>query len=87
MSNEANQGYLPYPKGFATAAIHHDQEPEKWDSMAVVNPLVTSTTYKQYGPADFKVFYQQKMHFQTLNFNMFNRNMNTVDLETQREMS
>lgn len=49
--------HLPPPKGFATAAIHHDQEPEKWDSMAVVTPLVTSTTYKQYGPADFKVYF------------------------------
>lgn len=48
-------GYLPFPKGFATDAIHHDQEPEKWDSMAVVTPIVTSTTYKQYGPANFKV--------------------------------
>lgn len=48
-------GYLPFPKGFATAAIHHDQEPEKWSSMAVVTPLVTSTTYKQYAPGDYKV--------------------------------
>lgn len=48
-------GFLPYPKGFATAAIHHAQEPEQWDSMAIVAPIVTSTTYKQFGPADFKV--------------------------------
>lgn len=48
-------GFLPYPKGFATAAIHHAQEPENWDSMAIVAPIVTSTTYKQFGPADFKV--------------------------------
>ncbi|CAH0555881.1 unnamed protein product [Brassicogethes aeneus] len=50
------EGYLPLPKGFSTHAIHHDQEPEKWDSMAVVTPLVTSTTFKQYGPADFKKY-------------------------------
>lgn len=48
-------GYRPFPKGFATAAIHHNQEPEQWDSMSVVTPLVTSTTYKQFGPANFKV--------------------------------
>lgn len=48
-------GYLPFPKDFATDAIHHDQEAEKWSSMAVVTPIVTSTTYKQYGPANFKV--------------------------------
>lgn len=48
-------GYLPFPKGFATSAIHHDQEPEKWSSMAVVTPIVTSTTYKQYEPGHFKV--------------------------------
>lgn len=51
----ADSGYLPFPKGFATNAIHHDQEPEKWSSLAVVTPIVTSTTFKQYGPADFKV--------------------------------
>ncbi|ERL86281.1 cystathionine gamma-lyase [Dendroctonus ponderosae] len=49
-------GFLPYPKGFATAAIHHAQEPEKWDSMAVVTPIVTSTTFKQFGPAEFKKY-------------------------------
>lgn len=48
-------GYLPFPKGFASDAIHHEQEPEKWDSMAVVTPIVASTTFKQYGPADYKV--------------------------------
>uniref|UniRef100_A0A6P7GVD4 cystathionine gamma-lyase n=1 Tax=Diabrotica virgifera virgifera TaxID=50390 RepID=A0A6P7GVD4_DIAVI len=51
-----NDGYLPFPKGFATAAIHHSQEPEQWDSMAVVTPLVTSTTFKQHGPAQFKKY-------------------------------
>lgn len=48
------EGYLPFPKGFTTAAVHYSQEPEQWDSMAVVTPLVTSTTYKQHGPAEFK---------------------------------
>ncbi|XP_065155773.1 putative cystathionine gamma-lyase 2 [Atheta coriaria] len=49
-------GYLPYPKGFSTRAIHVGQEPEKWDSMALVPPLVMSTTFKQYSPANFKEF-------------------------------
>ncbi|XP_056641350.1 cystathionine gamma-lyase [Diorhabda sublineata] len=48
--------YLPLPKGFATAAIHHHQEAEQWNSMAVVTPIVTSTTFKQYGPANFKKY-------------------------------
>lgn len=48
--------YLPLPVGFATTAIHHYQEPERWDSMAVVAPMVSSTTFKQYGPAEFKTY-------------------------------
>ncbi|XP_018571790.1 cystathionine gamma-lyase-like [Anoplophora glabripennis] len=50
------EGYLPFPKGFSTSAIHHSQEPEQWDSWAVVTPLVTSTTFKQHGPAEFKKY-------------------------------
>lgn len=50
-----NPGYLPYPKGFSTEAIHAGQDPEQWDSMAVVAPIVMSTTFKQYSPAEFKV--------------------------------
>ncbi|XP_044271711.1 cystathionine gamma-lyase isoform X2 [Tribolium madens] len=49
-------GYLPQHKGFATAAIHAFQEPEQWDSMALVTPMVSSTTFKQYGPANFKKY-------------------------------
>lgn len=48
-------GYRPFPKGFATAAIHHAQEPEKWDSLAVVPPIVTASTFKQDGPANPRV--------------------------------
>ncbi|CAH1099774.1 unnamed protein product [Psylliodes chrysocephalus] len=55
-SHNQDDGYLPYPKGFATSAIHHSQEPEQWDSMAVVAPLVSSTTFKQHGPANFKQY-------------------------------
>ncbi|XP_072540481.1 cystathionine gamma-lyase-like isoform X1 [Salminus brasiliensis] len=35
---------------FATDAIHVGQEPEQWNSMAVVPPISLSTTFKQYGP-------------------------------------
>lgn len=52
-----NSGYLPYPKGFATKAIHVAQEPEQWNSMSVVPPIVLSTTYKQHGPAEYKVIH------------------------------
>lgn len=44
------------PKGFATKAIHSGQEAEQWSHLAVVPPIVTSTTFKQFGPADFKSF-------------------------------
>ncbi|XP_063923861.1 cystathionine gamma-lyase-like [Zophobas morio] len=54
MSGE--NGYLPEPKGFATAAIHAFQDPEQWESMAVVAPMVASTTFKRYGPSSFKKF-------------------------------
>ncbi|CAG9857499.1 unnamed protein product [Phyllotreta striolata] len=55
-NGDVPEGYLPFPKGFSTSAIHHAQEPEQWDSMAVVTPMVSSTTFKQHGPADFKKF-------------------------------
>ncbi|KAK4875299.1 hypothetical protein RN001_011721 [Aquatica leii] len=53
---EENNGYLPYPKGFATAAIHVAQEPEQWNALAVVPPIVMSTTYKQFSPANPKKY-------------------------------
>ena len=40
---------------FATKAAHFGQEPEQWNSMAVVPPISLSTTFKQDGPADFKM--------------------------------
>lgn len=49
-------GYLPEPKGFSTRAIHAGQDPEQWDSMCVVPPIVLSTTFKQTGPAEFKTY-------------------------------
>jgi len=41
---------------FATKALHEGQEPEKWNSMAVVPPISLSTTFKQDAPADFKMY-------------------------------
>lgn len=40
------------PKGYATKAIHVAQEPENWNFMPVIPPLVTSTTFKQPAPAE-----------------------------------
>lgn len=51
-----NSGYLPEPKGFSTKAIHSGTDPDKWDSMCIVPPIVLSTTFKQYGPAEFKQY-------------------------------
>jgi len=41
---------------FATKALHAGQEPEQWNSMAVVPLISLSTTFKQQGPADFKKY-------------------------------
>ncbi|XP_055843912.1 cystathionine gamma-lyase [Episyrphus balteatus] len=44
------------PKGFATKAIHAGQSADQWTSMCVIPPIVTSTTYKQDGPAEHRGF-------------------------------
>ncbi|XP_049875431.1 cystathionine gamma-lyase [Pectinophora gossypiella] len=49
-------GFLTPKVGFATLAIHAGQEPEKWNSAAVVPPIVTSTTFKQPAPAEHTGF-------------------------------
>ncbi|KAK3091295.1 hypothetical protein FSP39_018718 [Pinctada imbricata] len=41
----------PFP-GFGTSATHAGQDPEKWNSRAVVPPISMSTTFKQKGPGD-----------------------------------
>ncbi|XP_028158848.1 cystathionine gamma-lyase [Ostrinia furnacalis] len=51
-----NQGFLKDKVGFATIAIHAGQDPEKWNSAAVVPPIVTSTTFKQPAPAEHTGF-------------------------------
>ena len=44
-------GYLENDKHFATKALHIGQEPEQWNSLAVVPPISLSTTFKQDSPA------------------------------------
>ena len=44
----------PFPH-FGTEAIHAGQEPEQWNSMAVVPPISMSTTFKQPAPAEHVV--------------------------------
>lgn len=51
----AHNGFLKQKPGFATIAIHTGQEPEKWNSAAVVPPIVMSTTFKQPAPAEHTV--------------------------------
>ena len=47
-------GFKAQNPSFATTALHAGQEPEQWNSMAVVPHISMSTTFKQDGPADFK---------------------------------
>lgn len=66
MNNYVN-GFLEQPQGFATKAIHVGQDPEQWSSNAVIPPIVTSTTYKQLGPAEHKVNYKKKLFINRAN--------------------
>jgi cystathionine gamma-lyase len=49
------ENFKPFPH-FATDVIHEGQEPEQWNSMAVIPPLSTSTTFKQYAPGEHTGF-------------------------------
>lgn len=49
-------GYLKNDPTFSTRAIHAGNDPEQWNSMAVVPPISMATTFKQDGPADFRQF-------------------------------
>ncbi|KAL8610555.1 hypothetical protein ACOMHN_006275 [Nucella lapillus] len=51
----AAENFTPFPH-FATNAIHKGQEPEQWNSMAVVPLISTSTTFKQSAPGVHKGF-------------------------------
>lgn len=55
-------GFREQPKGFATKAIHVGQEPEQWSHLSVVPPLVTSTTFKQFSPAEPKVSFNDPFY-------------------------
>ena len=39
---------------FGSKCTHAGQEPEQWNSMAVVPPISMATTFKQDGPAEFR---------------------------------
>ncbi|XP_061413818.1 cystathionine gamma-lyase-like [Lethenteron reissneri] len=48
--------FLPPFPHFATDAVHAGQEPEQWNSMAVVPPISMATTFKQRGPGEHAGF-------------------------------
>lgn len=47
-------GFRENDAHFSTKAIHCGQDPEQWNSMAVIPHISLSTTFKQQGPAEFK---------------------------------
>ncbi|RUS75123.1 hypothetical protein EGW08_017107, partial [Elysia chlorotica] len=48
-------GFKPFPK-FSTDVLHVGQEPEQWNSMAVVPPISMASTFKQFAPAEHTGF-------------------------------
>lgn len=48
--NASPSGFLPGFPHFATQAIHTAQDPDQWESRAVVLPISLSTTFKQDSP-------------------------------------
>lgn len=52
---------LPSPSGFSTKAVHAGQDPEQWDSLCLIPPLVMSTTFKHNG--DVKIQNVSQVHF------------------------
>lgn len=50
------EGFKTNDPSFPTRAIHVGNEPEKWNSMAVVPPISLATTFKQDAPAQFKQY-------------------------------
>lgn len=53
--NVSPSGYLPSFQHFATQAIHVGQEPEQWNSRALVIPISLATTFKQDTPGQSSV--------------------------------
>jgi cystathionine gamma-lyase len=52
----SSHGFLPSFQHFATQAIHAGQEPEQWNSQAMVPPISLSTTFKQGAPGQHSGF-------------------------------
>ena len=50
MSDVEHLGLLKQDPHFATKLMHEGQEPEQWSSMAIVTPIITTTTFKQHAP-------------------------------------
>ncbi|KAF2364901.1 Cys/Met metabolism pyridoxal phosphate-dependent enzyme [Trinorchestia longiramus] len=50
------EGFQPNSATFSTRAIHVGNDPEKWNSLAVVPPISLATTFKQDAPAQFKQY-------------------------------
>ncbi|KAI8773921.1 cystathionine gamma-lyase [Biomphalaria glabrata] len=49
------ENFKPFPN-FSTDVLHEGQEPEQWKSMAVIPPITTATTFKQFAPAEHSGF-------------------------------
>ena len=47
---EENVCQVPLFSHFATKLLHEGQEPEQWDSRAVIPPISLATTFKQDSP-------------------------------------
>ncbi|KAK3777556.1 hypothetical protein RRG08_021676 [Elysia crispata] len=47
--------FKPFPN-FSTDVLHVGQEPEQWNSMAVVPPISMASTFKQFAPAEHAGF-------------------------------
>ncbi|PSN57158.1 Cystathionine gamma-lyase [Blattella germanica] len=50
----SEEGFLLQNPAFATKAIHKGQDPEKWNSRAVVPPITLSTTFKHDAPSQHR---------------------------------
>lgn len=55
MAEQSRSDFLPPFPHFATDAIHYAQEPEQWNSRAVVPPITLTTSFKLKDPKDDQV--------------------------------
>ena len=66
MASEDNKTKVGYFEHFATNLLHAGQDPDQWNSKAVVPPISLSTTFKQDTPGEYRVwwiFYYEFVHF------------------------